>query len=70
MSEKVKNLQPKQSGKPAMEDGRSEKPVEDDRSGKSVEDDRGSWSHFTVGVVACCREAKLKGKRRKDRLKL
>ena len=50
MSEKGKNLQPKQSGKPAMEGGRSEKPVEDDRSGKSVEDDRGSWSHFTVGV--------------------
>ena len=53
-----------------MEDGRSEKPVEDDRPGKSVEDDRGSWSHFTVGVVACGREAKLKGNRRKDRLKL
>ena len=36
MSEKVKKLQPKQSGKPAMEDGRSGKLVEDDRSGKLV----------------------------------
>ena len=58
MSEKGKNLQPKQSGKPAMENGMG-KPT--------IENGQGSGSHFTVGVVACCREAKLKGRATKNK---